>query len=298
MPCAPKPFQATIIMQIPIESFNLQMLNVGFAHHDGDWNWQEVSSPFTRIYCVTRGEARLHMDGRVIDLLPGHLYMIPAYVVHSYECHGLFDHYYLHVYEGFKDQVDLFDHYNFPVEVAAEEIDATLFGIMCEEHPEARLPESDPKSYDNTTTFVDYVKRYNDMSLWQKMRLRSGILKLMSNFLKEATLKPWTLSERMMKVLSYINANIHKAITIDQLADVACITKPYLIRLFRSNFGTPPLQYINKKKIERAQLMLITEDLPSKEIAYKLGFNDASYFIRLFKKTTGQTPQEYRVYRL
>ena len=285
-------------MQIPIESFNLQMLNVGFAHHDGDWNWQEVSSPFTRIYCVTHGEAYLHMNGGVIDLVPGRLYMIPAYVVHSYECHGPFGHYYLHVYEGFKNQVDLFEHYNFPIEVVAEEIDATLFRIMCEEHPEAKLPESDPKSYDNTTTFVDYVKRYNNMSLWQKMRLRSAILKLMSNFLKEATLKPWTLSERMMKVLSYINANIHKTITMDQLADVACISTPYLIRLFRSNFGTSPLQYINKKKIERAQLMLITEDLPCKEIAYKLGFNDASYFIRLFKKTTGQTPQEYRAYRL
>ena len=281
-------------MQIPIESLNLQMLNVGFARHNSDWNWQHVSSPFTRIYCVTEGEARLHINGSSISLHPGHLYMIPAYTEHSYECRGIFCHYYLHLYEGFKSQTDLFEHYDFPTEVKANDIDATLFRSMCADHPEAMLPESDPKSYDNTTTFVDYVKRYNSMPLWQKMRLRSAILMLISSFLKEAKPKQWTLNERMRKVLAFINANICGNVTINQLADIACTSTPYLIRLFRQHFGTPPLQYINKKKIEKAQLMLITENTPCKEIAYKVGFHDPSYFIRIFKKTTGQTPQEYR----
>ena len=48
-------------MQIPIESFNLQMLNVGLAHHDGDWNWKKVISPFSRIYYVKEGRAVLHL---------------------------------------------------------------------------------------------------------------------------------------------------------------------------------------------------------------------------------------------
>ena len=58
--------------------------------------------------------------------------------------------------------------------------------------------------------------------------------------------------------------------------------------------GTTPLQYINQKKIEKAQLLLITEELAVKEIAFQLAFDDYSYFSRLFKKTTGVTPQEYR----
>lgn len=57
-------------MQFPIESLNLQMLNVGLAHHDGDWNWQGVSSPFTRIYHVTQGEAWLHLPERKVRLHP------------------------------------------------------------------------------------------------------------------------------------------------------------------------------------------------------------------------------------
>ena len=55
------------------------------------------------------------------------------------------------------------------------------------------------------------------------------------------------------------------------------------------------MRYINKKKIESGQLLLLTSDKPVKEIAYTLGFNDHSYFIRLFKKLVGVTPLEYRL---
>ena len=62
-------------MNIPIESLNFQMLNVGLAKHDADWNWQNVVSPFTRIYLVTEGYAKLYLPNRVVDLLSGHMYI-------------------------------------------------------------------------------------------------------------------------------------------------------------------------------------------------------------------------------
>ena len=96
------------------------------------------------------------------------------------------------------------------------------------------------------------------------------------------------------RVQEYIHSHICEEIDIDELSEVACITKTYLIRLFRKEFGTSPLQYINKKKVERAQLLLCTTDMPVKEVAYRIGFNDQSYFIRMYRKVTGTTPQEYR----
>lgn len=77
-------------------------------------------------------------------------------------------------------------------------------------------------------------------------------------------------------------------------ANVATVTKTYFIRLFKQEFAQTPVQYINRKKVERAQLMLFTSDCSVKEVAYKLGFSDYGYFIRLFRKMTGITPQEYR----
>lgn len=281
-------------MGLPIESLNTIMLNVGLERTDGDWNWQQVSSPFTRIYCVTEGEARLHLPDKTQELTPGHLYIIPAHITHSYECHGRFTHYYLHVYEGFKKETDIFELYDFPTEVNAQEGDEQIFAAMCRQYPEAQLPASDPESYDNTGKFTDYVKRYNDLPIHQKMWLRGCILILISRFIERAALRTWTKDDRVAQVLTYIHKNIYDDIDIDDLADVACVTKPYLIRLFKRSVQVSPLQYINRKKIEKAELLLLTEDLSIKELAYTLGFGDHSYFIRLFKKITGKTPQEYR----
>ena len=281
-------------MEMPIESLNTIMLNVGLGIMDGNWNWQQVSSPFTRIYCVTEGEARLHLPDSIYTLTPGHLYIIPAYTMHSYECHGRFVHYYLHVYEGFKKETNVFELYDFPTEVTAQEGDEQLFVTMCREYPDAKLLNYDPKSYDNTTKFTDYAKRYSDMPIYQKMWLRGCILILFSRFMAEAKLKMWTKDERVGNALKYIHKNIYDDIDIDDLADVANVTKPYLIRLFKRYLNISPLQYINRKKIEKAELYLLTENISIKELAYTLGFSDHSYFIRLFKKITGRTPQEYR----
>ena len=102
------------------------------------------------------------------------------------------------------------------------------------------------------------------------------------------------MDERLTKVVRYIHSNIYDDIDLDELADMACMTKPYLVRLFRRDFGVSPLQFINQKKVEKAQLLLLTNDIAVKEVAYTLGFGDHSYFIRLFRKVTGKTPTAYR----
>lgn len=282
------------MVQIPIESMNLMLLNVGRAQHNADWNWKDVSSPFIRIYYVLEGEAIIHLAEHNVRLLPRHLYFIPAYTVHSYECHGLFVHYYLHVYEGFKNEMNLQEVYELPIEVEGSEVAAQLFEHLCNRLPEARLPHSDPNSYDTSAQTSDYVQRYRDMALWEKMELRGAMLMIMSHFIRQAKPRVWTQDERMKRVLEYVHSHISDNIGVEQLADVACITKPYFIRLFKHEFGFPPVQYINRKKVERAQLLLFTTDKAVKEVAFILGFSDQNYFIRLFRKLTGITPQEYR----
>ena len=95
-------------------------------------------------------------------------------------------------------------------------------------------------------------------------------------------------------MLDYIHLHLNSDVDVDTLSDVACVSKAYLTRLFQKHFNTTPLQYINQKKVEKAQLLLITDNMTVKEIAYSLGFNDHSYFIRFFKKVTGLTPNQYR----
>ena len=76
------------------------MLNVGYATHHADWNWKQVNSPFMRIFYIVDGEAILHLPKEDVSLKPGYMYVIPAHTMHSYECHGVFKLYYMHIYEG------------------------------------------------------------------------------------------------------------------------------------------------------------------------------------------------------
>jgi AraC-like DNA-binding protein len=273
---------------------NLMLLNVGLAQHHADWNWQNVSSPFIRFFYVVEGEAYLHLPGQSLTLRPGHLYIIPAYTLHSYECHGRFTHYYLHAYEGFKHEMNLQEVYELPTEVVGGDGTEALFQHLCLRQPDALLPESDPRSYDTSAQTSDYVARYRDMELWEKMELRGAMLMIMSLFIRDAKPRVWTGDERMKRVLEHIHAHIGDSIDVEELAGVASITKPYFIKLFKREFGTSPVQYINKKKVERAQLLLYTTNKTVKEVAYTLGFSDQNYFIRMFHKLTGNTPQEYR----
>lgn len=281
-------------MVIPVESFNLQLLNVGLAHHDGDWNWTNVKSPFTRVYYVVEGHAKLHFKDNTVGLRPEFMYIIPAYTMHSCECDGRFVHYYLHVYEGFKNEKNIFELLDFPVEVEGNDGEEEILHRLCEQLPYASLPESDPHAYDNVPQLTSYIERYRDMPLWQKMELRGAMLMLLSRFVREAKPRILTTDERLKRVIDHIHDHISQDIGVEELAGVACVTIPYLIRLFKHDFGTSPLQYINRKKVERAQLLLYTTAMPVKEIAYTLGFSDQSYFIRMFRKLTGVTPQNYR----
>ena len=248
-------------MNIPLEALNLIMLNVGIANHDGDWNWERVLSPFIRIYYVIEGHAILHLPDRTISLKSNHMYIIPAHTMHSYECHGTFRHFYLHLYEGFKKEMDLFSLYEFPYEIEAGDDDYILFRNLCNDFPDAKLPSSNPNAYDNKNKFNDYVCRYNSMQLYQKMRIRGSVLILVSRFMRYASPRLWTSNEKLTKVLTYIHDKICEDIDIETLSDIACISIPYFVRLFKHEFGIAPLQYINQKKMERAQLLLISEKI-------------------------------------
>ena len=155
---------------------NLMMLNVGYATHHADWNWQKVSSPFIRIFYIMEGEAMLHLPDKDVRLKPGYMYIIPAFVIHSYECHGVFKLYYIHMYEGFKNEVDMQETFELPTEVWAGNSVKRLFEYVSTQHPDAKLPGPDPKSYDTSAQTSDYVERYMNMALWEKMELRGAML--------------------------------------------------------------------------------------------------------------------------
>lgn len=277
-----------------IDQLHLLILNVGLAIHNADWNWKNVSSPFTRLYFVTEGTARIVLPTGTQELKPNHLYLIPSFMTHSYICDSHFVHYYLHIYEDYQSESSILEDFNFPVEISAGDLELPLIERLCRINPTMQLPQSDPTSYDNNPTLIQNIIKNKQRTFCDKVESRGIIYQLIARFLKDARPKVEINDNRIQKVLSYIRKNIYKTIEIDTLAEISCLSKDHFIRLFKKEVNNTPLQYINQEKIKKAQLILITDDIPVKNIAYLLAYEDHSYFNRLFKKTTSVTPQQYR----
>ncbi len=270
------------------------LLNVGYACHNADWNWKNVHSPFVRIHYVKRGNAKIIREDGVFELKEGHLYLTPYYVKHSYECKGVLELYYIHLYEDSRKDLNILDLIYFPVEVPATPVDVFLIERLIEINPSRELKYYDPKTYEDSSTVAQNIVLQQKSPIALEMETQ-GIIKVMiSRFLEQAIYKNEQIEERILRCLLYIHKNIDKPINIDYLAQICHLTKDHFIRLFRKEMNCTPGKYINQKKIEAAQLNILIENVSIKEIAYNLGFENISYFNRLFTKLVGENPGKYK----
>jgi AraC-like DNA-binding protein len=230
----------------------------------------------------------------VYTLTPHHLYFIPAYTKHSYICDSTFSHYYIHIYEDLQSEMSTLEEWDYPVEVNACNTDLELVKRRCFINPFLKLPQSNPDAYDNHQTLVSNLQLNQRRPFCDKVESRGILFVLMSRFLKYATPKAEVRDDRIQISLNYIRKNIGSHLDIDMLADKACMSKDHFIRVFKRETGETPNVYITKRKLEKAELSLVTTALPIKSIADSLGYDDYSYFNRIFKKNAGVTPLQYR----
>jgi AraC-like DNA-binding protein len=239
---------------------------------------------------VEEGSAKVILPDGLHIIQPGHLYLIPAFVTHSYESDSVFTHYYFHIY----NEYDIFDRFDFPFEVNADELDVLLVKRLLAINPAIELKYSDPRTYDNFSTLVQNIASISQKSLTLGLETNGILNQLFSRFLYKATLKQEIADKRIKKALRYIRENIEKNIHIDDLADLCELNRDHFTRLFKKEMQCTPLQYIIRKKIEKAQLILVSREESMKDIAYSLSFEDVSHFYNTFKKVTGRLPIAYK----
>lgn len=282
-------------------SFELLMLNVGYARQHGDWNWRNVRSPFARLYCVTEGAARIVFRStragepdRTLALRPGGLYLVPPFTLHHEESDGLFAHYYVHIYERAESDIRLFEDYALPAELPSSPLHCALFGRLAAINPQMALPESNPQSYDNQSYLLHSVRRGRERSLADIVESAGIVHQLIAPFLRQARPQVATADSRILQSIARIRRHLTSTPDLADLASRACMSKDHFIRCFRQVTGQPPGAYIARRRMEQAELQLIMSDRPVKQIARAMGYADCSYFNRVFRKWVGMTPQEYR----
>lgn len=96
------------------------------------------------------------------------------------------------------------------------------------------------------------------------------------------------------RVKGYIDDNYMKKISLNELANIAGFSVSYLSKIFKEETQKSISAYINHVRIENAKKLLRTTDISLVELAYVVGFEEQSYFTKVFKKLEGVSPGKYR----
>lgn len=103
------------------------------------------------------------------------------------------------------------------------------------------------------------------------------------------------LSDKVRLAVNVIEMNYYMNLGLKQIG-AHVKTDPYhLAHIFRQEIGMPPIQYLNRYRVEIGKQMLATTDKTVSEVARLVGIPDESYFARTFRRIAGKTPQAYRV---
>lgn len=103
-----------------------------------------------------------------------------------------------------------------------------------------------------------------------------------------------TISKPVHQAVEYIYSNIHKRITLEDLASAVSLSPSHLSRLFKKEMGITVGDYIRTKKLERAKNLLKYSEFSYVDISNYLAYDSQSHFIKTFKAYEGITPKKYR----
>ena len=98
----------------------------------------------------------------------------------------------------------------------------------------------------------------------------------------------------LKQMLEFISTQYPERISLTQIADAGGVCRSKCCQIFNKYIGRSPNDYVTSFRLEQAIELLRTTDLPITEIAFRCGFNSASYFAEVFTGRKGRSPREYR----
>ncbi len=148
---------------------------------------------------------------------------------------------------------------------------------------------------------VDYILKPVDIdelsNVMKKLanKLQSGKTVPPPSFKKSLDDESAVSNVIVQRAIEYVSSHIHESLQVQDIANALRITPNYLSRIFRDETGDNLIKWITRYKVSAAKSLLL-ENVETKiyEVADMLGYSDYKYFIYIFKKYTGMTPENYR----
>lgn len=172
--------------------------------------------------------------------------------------------------------------------------------IIQNHHDRHELPLTTAEARIVNDTLQKILAEYLQPGEWQQ-RMLSAHLVVLLTYLSRLYVEQFK-GDDAMRVDKQLLAQFHATINerfrqlheVSDYASILNISAGHLSDVVKNQSGKPAIKHIHDRLVMEARRMLLHTHQPLKEIAYELGFSDASYFNRFFKRETGGTPADYR----
>jgi AraC-like DNA-binding protein len=228
------------------------------------------------IYCV-EGRGWLEADGRRYEVAPNHYFILPAGTPHAYGAHPDFPWsiYWLH-FSGDKAACFI-DRPNQPIEIDISQ--NTRFADRIQLFEEIFRNLEMGYSIDN----LDYAS----ICLWHML----GSFRFLLQFRK---IKEVSQQDPVSRSIEFMRSHLSQKLSLDEIAAHCGLSLSHFCLLFKKKTQRTPLDYLTHLRIQQACQLLDFTPMKINEIARQTGFDDPFYFTRVFSKTMGASPVNYR----
>lgn len=102
---------------------------------------------------------------------------------------------------------------------------------------------------------------------------------------------------RLNRALEYIEANLDRALHLDELAKASGLSSFHFAKLFKQSTGVSPHQYVLQTRLERAKELLCNPEISLSQVSLEAGFADQSHLTNVFRRFLGVSPAKFRASR-
>lgn len=245
------------------------------TYDENDFIFSKTGYPFYRLFICTSGEGTLSYDDYKYTITKNNAILIPpnkrfdiVQITNSMNLYWV-------NFNGTSTDSLIFDYFNFKnpvVNIDDMDVIMVIYNKIC--------------SY-NTDVF-NYLRMGNSFGLYMlilEINKQHHFYKYKNRNTKLEQLKP---------LIEYMNNNIDKDISLDELSEIAGFTPQYICRLFKECLDLRPFEYFTKVRIAHAKKLLMETDFQINKIGMMIGYDDCSYFCSAFKKIENCSPSEFR----
>jgi AraC family transcriptional regulator len=139
-----------------------------------------------------------------------------------------------------------------------------------------------------------YVESFSIVLLSEIMNCQAVDLSRSRRAERRPPIKGGLAGWQLKAVCDYIEANLHKDISLAELAAIARLSPYHFCRAFKETVGEPPHRYQMSRRIKQAKMLLTKPSLSVSDVAASVGYGSLSRFSALFRQVTGHSPRDYR----